>query len=333
MTTPNQAHASRDEWDDTSPVLVDEGLQKLYLTLERSHWAGLAASGHDLDDDTLEKLRGINDPTDLAEVREVYRPLTELVLLYYERTVQLFSESHQFLGLGGDRTPFVIAVAGSVAVGKSTISRLLRELLSRSPSHPKVDLVTTDGFLYPNEYLESHGLMGRKGFPESYDRRALLQFVMDVKSGVTEVAAPNYSHVSYDIVPNSWTVISKPDILIVEGLNVLQPARVRADGSTGVALSDFFDFSVYVDALDETIRDWYIERWLEFATTFRDPRSYFVRYGDLSTEQAIVMASDIWDTVNRPNLTQNIKPTRGRATVILGKSANHTVQSVRIRKI
>jgi type I pantothenate kinase len=261
-------------------------------------------------------------------------PLTELVLLYYERTVELFYESHRFLGLEGRRTPFIIAVAGSVAVGKSTTSRLLRELLARSASNPKVDLVTTDGFLYSNATLEAMGLMGRKGAPESYDRRALLQFVMDVKSGVAEVAAPVYSHIRYDVVPDQWNIIRQPDILIVEGLNVLQPARRRADGTTGLALSDFFDFSVYVDAADQNARNWYIERWLKLRdTAFRSPESYFVRYGRLSEAQARVMAGDIWDTVNGPNLSLNIKPTRGRATVILRKSANHQVNWVRIRKV
>jgi type I pantothenate kinase len=306
-----------------------------YLTLDREHWAKLAANrGNELDDETLAKLRGIDDPTDLAEVSEVYMSLTELVLLYYERTVELFYESHSFLGLEGRRTPFIIAVAGSVAVGKSTTSRLLRELLARSSSHPKVDLVTTDGFLYPNATLEAMGLMGRKGAPESYDRRALLQFVIDVKSGVAEVAAPVYSHIRYDIVPDQQNIIRQPDILIVEGLNVLQPARRRADGTTGLALSDFFDFSVYVDASDQNVRNWYIERWLKLRdTAFRNPESYFVRYGQLSEGQAKVMASDIWDTVNGPNLSLNIKPTRGRATVILRKSANHQVNWVRIRKV
>ncbi|MDR1712422.1 MAG: type I pantothenate kinase [Propionibacteriaceae bacterium] len=306
-----------------------------YLALDREHWAELAASrGEELEDETLAQLRGIDDPTDFAEVSEVYWPLTELVLLYYERTAELFTESHRFLGLAGHRTPFIIAVAGSVAVGKSTVSRLLRELLSRSETRPKVELITTDGFLYPNAKLESMGLMGRKGFPESYDRRALLDFVMDVKSGKEEVTAPVYSHLSYDIVPGGRVVISQPDILIVEGLNVLQPARRRADGTTGLALSDFFDFSVYVDADDADIREWYIARFLTLReTAFQDPNSYFTRYAGLSEAQARATAGDIWDAVNGPNLTLNVKPTRGRATVILRKSAAHKVNWVRIRKI
>jgi type I pantothenate kinase len=306
-----------------------------YLTLDREHWAGLAAARPDnLDDATLARLRGIGDPTDAAEVREVYLPLTDLLSLYIERTGDLFSASHRFLGLSGRRTPFVIGVAGSVAVGKSTVSRLLKELLSRLPSQPRVDLVTTDGFLYPNERLERLGLVERKGFPESYDRRRLVQFVMDVKSGAPEVSAPVYSHLVYDIVPGETITVCQPDVLIVEGLNVLQPARRRADGTTGLAVSDFFDFSVYVDAAHADIRTWYVTRFLKLReTAFRDPTSYFVRYGRLSEEEATTIAIDIWDRVNGPNLELNIRPTRGRATAILRKGPDHQVNWVRIRKV
>ncbi len=306
-----------------------------YLTLERRHWAALAAARPvSLNDATLTRLRGIDDPTDLAEVREVYLPLTELISLYVERTGALFRASHEFLGLSGARTPFVIGVAGSVAVGKSTTSRLLRELLSRGPGSPRVDLVTTDGFLHPNARLQEMGLLQRKGFPESYDRRALVKFVMDVKSGEPEVSAPVYSHLAYDIVPGEQITVRRPDILIVEGLNVLQPARRRADGTTGLAVSDFFDFSVFVDAADENVRKWYIARFLRLReTAFRDPKSYFVRYGDMSEQEASRTAGQIWDTVNGPNLALNIRPTRGRATAILRKSANHQVNWVRIRKV
>ena len=306
-----------------------------YLTLERKHWAALAAARSvSVDDVALRRLRGIDDPTDLDEVREVYLPLTELLSLYVERTGALFQASHEFLGLSGRRTPFVIGVAGSVAVGKSTTSRLLRELLTRGPGSPRVDLVTTDGFLHPNAKLKAMGLLERKGFPESYDRRALVKFVMDVKSGEPEVTAPVYSHLAYDIVPGERITVQQPDILIVEGLNVLQPARRRADGTTGLAVSDFFDFSVYVDAADENVRNWYIGRFLRLReTAFRDPKSYFVRYGDMSEDEATRTAGRIWDTVNGPNLALNIRPTRGRATAILRKSANHQVNWVRIRKV
>lgn len=306
-----------------------------YLTLDRQHWAGLAAARPTtLDEATLERLRGIGDPTDAAEVREVYLPLTDLLSLYMERTGDLFSESHSFLGLSGQRTPFVIGVAGSVAVGKSTTSRLLKELISRLPSRPRVDLVTTDGFLFPNARLEQMGLADRKGFPESYDRRRLVQFVMDVKSGKPEVTAPVYSHLVYDIVPGEVITVSRPDVLIVEGLNVLQPARRRTDGTTGLAVSDFFDFSVYVDAAHSDVRNWYVSRFLRLReTAFQDPNSYFVRFGRLSPDEASQMAVDIWDRINGPNLELNIRPTRARATAILRKGPDHQVAWVRIRKV
>lgn len=306
-----------------------------YLTLDRRHWAALAAARPtSLDDATLERLRGIGDPTDAAEVREVYLPLTDLLSLYMERTGELFSASHEFLGLSGRRTPFVIGVAGSVAVGKSTVSRLLKELISRLPSAPQVDLVTTDGFLFPNQRLEHLGLLDRKGFPESYDRRRLVQFVMDVKSGTPEVSAPVYSHLIYDIVPQERIVVRQPDVLIIEGLNVLQPARRRADGTTGLAVSDFFDFSVYVDAAHADILDWYVTRFLRLReTAFQDPQSYFVRYGRMSEAEATAVAVEIWNRINGPNLELNIRPTRGRATAILRKGRDHQVSWVRIRKV
>ncbi len=305
-----------------------------YLTLERRHWAALAAARPDLEAETLARLRGVNEPMDVDEVGEIYLPLTELIQLYSDRTAALYRDSHRFLGLSGARTPFVIGVAGSVAVGKSTTSRLLKELLSRGPGNPKVDLVTTDGFLFPNERLAELGLQERKGFPESYDRRRLVQFVMDVKSGAPEVRAPVYSHLVYDIVEGEEVVVRQPDILIVEGLNVLQPARRRANGTMGLAVSDFFDFSVYVDAHDADVKSWYLHRFLALRqTAFRDPKSYFVRFSEIGETEALAQASDIWDAINGPNLVANIKPTRGRATVILRKAADHKVSWVRIRRI
>ena len=306
-----------------------------YIERRRADWAELAATAPmTLDGATLERLRGLSDPTSLTDVREVYLPLTGLLSRYVRYTGELHAATNGFLQLSSDRTPFVIGVAGSVAVGKSTTARLLRELLAGWPEHPRVELITTDGFLFPNAELERRGLMHRKGFPESYDRRALLRFVMDIKSGAEEVVAPVYSHLVYDIVADEQVTVRRPDILIVEGLNVLQPARVRADGTTGLAVSDFFDFSVYVDADPQDVRSWYITRFLSLReTAFRDPRSYFTRFAELTTEQAVARAESLWDTINGPNLALNILPTRGRATTILRKGPDHRVEWVRIRKV
>ncbi|HHT12450.1 MAG TPA: type I pantothenate kinase [Propionibacterium sp.] len=306
-----------------------------YVTLQRRAWAEKSnLTQINVDEETLERLRGLGDPTSQLDVAEVYRPLTQLLHLHMVNTGRLFEQSNDFLGLDVGRTPFVIGVAGSVAVGKSTVSRLLQELLRRAPGSPKVDLITTDGFLFPNAELQRRGLLDRKGFPESYNRRALLQFVMDVKSGEPRVLAPVYSHLVYDIIDGEHIAVESPDILIVEGLNVLQPARVEADGRPGLAVSDFFDFTVFVDAEEEHIKEWFTERFFALrGTAFADPASYFRRFTDLSDKEATLLASQIWDTINGPNLRQNIAPTRERATAILVKGPDHTIDSIRIRKV
>lgn len=310
-------------------------MSRPYVVLRRGAWASLANNTEiDLDEATLERLRGLGDPTSAEDVAEIYRPLTQLLHLYIANAGRLREESNRFLNLKVRRTPFVIGVAGSVAVGKSTTSRLLRELLRRAPGNPKVDLITTDGFLLPSAELEKRGLMDRKGFPESYDRRALLQFVIDVKSGEPRVTAPVYSHIIYDIVPDEQTVIESPDILIVEGLNVLQPARADTHGRSGAAVSDFFDFSVYVDADEANIKRWFLERFMVLRdTAFHDPQSFFKRFTQLSRAEALQFGSHIWNTINGPNLRENIETTRDRATAILRKGPDHRVQTIAIRKV
>jgi len=306
-----------------------------YVELDRAAWARLRDHHPlSLSAEDVTRLRGLGDPLDLDEVEQVYLPISRLLNFYVGATAGLHRITADFLREAPERTPFLIGVAGSVAVGKSTTARILRELLARWPGTPRVELITTDGFLYPNAELERRGVLQRKGFPESYDRRALLRFVAEVKAGRDEVTAPVYSHLTYDIVPGEHVVVRRPDVLIVEGLNVLQPPRVQPDGRAGLSVSDFFDFSVYVDARVEDIKRWYVERFFRLReTAFADPHSYFHRYAALSDDEARATAERIWSAINEPNLSGNVRPTRGRATLVLAKGADHSVRRVRLRKL
>lgn len=302
-----------------------------FVEIDRSDWAALApTTPQPLSPNEVVALRGLGDLLDLDEVAEVYVPLSRLLSLYAVGAKQLHRQTSDFLGERSPSTPFVIGIAGSVAVGKSTIARLLRELLSRWEHTPRVELVTTDGFLLPNAELQRRGIMHRKGFPESYDRRALLRFVTQVKSGAAEVRAPFYSHLSYDIVPDAEIVVHQPDILIVEGLNVLQPPTA----GHGLSVSDLFDFTIYVDARTADIANWYIDRFLKLqAGAFSNPQSYFHRFAGLSPQEATETARGIWTAINEPNLVENVLPTRSRADLVLRKGGDHAVSSVLLRKI
>ncbi|MDJ1137667.1 type I pantothenate kinase [Streptomyces iconiensis] len=329
---------------------------KPYLDLSRAEWSALRErTPLPLTAEEVENLRGLGDVIDLDEVRDVYVPLSQLLNLHVGAAHDLRAALNAFLGKAGRSggTPFVIGVAGSVAVGKSTVARLLQALLSLPrrlsgvggapmPEHPRVELVTTDGFLLPKAELERRGLMSRKGFPESYDRRALTRFVADVKAGKPEVTGPVYSHLIYDIVPDETLTVHRPDILIVEGLNVLQPALLTGGasrpeaggGRTRMAVSDYFDFSLYVDARTADIERWYLDRFRKLrATAFQDPLSYFHKYTTVSEEEALAYARNTWRTINEPNLRQNIAPTRGRATLQLHKGPDHKVERLSLRKL
>jgi type I pantothenate kinase len=306
-----------------------------YLLFTREAWAKLRADTElTLTLDDLRKLQSNHDPLNLDEVIEIYLPLSRLLALYVAATQGLYKATQRFLGATGGKVPYIIGVAGSVAVGKSTTARVLQALLSRWPNTPKVQLVTTDGFLHPNAKLVAEGLMERKGFPESYDGTALIRFLADVKAGESMVVAPVYSHLVYDVVPGEQIVVDRPDILIVEGLNVLLPNRLSREGREIPFVSDFFDFSVFLDASEELLEKWYVERFMRLRdTAFRDPRSFFNKYADLSDEQAHNMAHGIWRRINLVNLRENILPTRPRASLRLTKGASHRIEKVALRKL
>jgi type I pantothenate kinase len=313
---------------------TDDGLSP-YRSYSRTEWAALREDmPMTLELSEIHRLRSLHDRLDMEEVEDIYLPLSRLLSLYVAATQRLHRAQQRFLGTEDAKMPYIIGVAGSVAVGKSTTARVLQALLARWTNVPQVDLVTTDGFLLPNAVLEREGLMEKKGFPESYDLPALLRFLSDVKAGRRPVRAPVYSHLVYDVMPNQWIDIDRPDILIVEGLNVLQTGRLPKDGSAIPFVSDFFDFSVYLDADEEVLKSWYVARFLALReTAFRDPRSYFHRYSRLSDQEAVATATSIWERINLINLHENILPTRQRADLILTKGESHEVEAVALRKL
>jgi type I pantothenate kinase len=307
-----------------------------YHTYARGEWAALREhETQPLSADEVARLRSLNDPISLDEVDAIYLPLSRLLSLHVAATQSLFAATQRFTrARDAVKTPFILGVAGSVSAGKSTTARVLQALLSRWPGSPRVELVTTDGFLLPNATLAERGLMARKGFPESYDTRGLLRFLSDIKAGRRRVEAPVYSHLAYDVVPGASIAIEEPDIVLVEGLNVLQPARLPPDGGHVPFVSDFFDFSVYLDADEALLRAWYVERFMRLReTAFRDPRSYFVKYAALGEAEALDVAGALWDSINLVNLRENIRPTRQRAKLILRKGASHQIEEVSLRRI
>ncbi|SFZ85035.1 pantothenate kinase [Devosia enhydra] len=306
-----------------------------YVRFSKAEWSRLRADEPmTLDAGDIERLRGLGDPISRQEAEEVYLPLSRLISLYHEAMQGLHRASQAFLGTNGGKVPYIIGVAGSVAVGKSTTARILQAMLSRWPASPKVDLVTTDGFLFPNAVLEARGLMARKGFPESYDRGRFLGFLSDIKSGRPKVTVPVYSHLAYDVVAGQSILIDRPDILIVEGLNILQPGEAPKSGNPVLFASDFLDFSIYLDAEERDLRRWFLERFFRLReTAFQDPRSFFHRYARMEEDEARAFALSAWEGINKPNLVDNILPTRSRADLILKKGPDHAIAEVALRKL